>query len=72
MAFVTWGGIIVLRRRRLTRLCRFRMITRELMEFKLMIKRGQLKSEILAGKLRILTTTSGIIGSKSEQEEKNC
>lgn len=35
-----------------------------------MIKRGQLKSEILAGKLRILTTTTGIIaGITSKLEE---
>ena len=63
------GVIIVLRRRRLTRLYRFRMITRELIEFKLMIKRGQLKSEILAGKLRILTIIVGI-GRTSKREVK--
>ena len=37
------------------------MITRELMEFKLMIKRGQLKSGILAGEFRDLIIIIGIM-----------
>lgn len=41
------------------------------MEFKLMIKRGQLKSEILAGKLRILIIINGVMsGAISKREVK--